>query len=64
MNRNWWAFFLLGAFIGYKMKVVSSDNIRSKVAAVDGGLMVGAVTFFLHRLVVGALTEQDYQTLE
>ena len=51
MKPEWWLYFGLGALLGYRMKVMATKNITSKVSAVDGGMMLGAVTFFLHHIV-------------
>jgi len=41
----------MGSLLGYQMKLISTKNFSSKVSAIDGGLMMGAVTFFLYNLV-------------
>lgn len=52
MDKSWWIAFSVGAFLGYQMKIAASNDIQNKVAAIDGGLMIGAVIFFMQKLLV------------
>lgn len=51
MKAEWWLYFGVGSVIGYQMKVAATKNLGSKVSAIDGGLMLGAVIFFLSHLI-------------
>jgi len=51
MRLEWWLFFGLGGLLGYQMKVISTRNITNKISAVDSGLMLGSVAFFLHHIM-------------
>jgi len=64
MKAEWWLFFGLGAFAGYRMKVIATKDINSKMSAVDGGLMIGAVTFFLHYLITGKHTSGELKRID
>ena len=55
MSKEWWLFFLFSTYLGYKMKTVAMSDSKSKVSAVDAGLMLGSVGFFLFNLGKAAL---------
>jgi hypothetical protein len=62
MSAEWWLYFGIGSVIGYQMKTIATKNLGSKVSAIDGGLMLGAVAFFLSHLITAkhpVYTEHD-----
>jgi len=62
MDPKWWIIFIIGAYLGYRVKLVSTENIRSGIAAIDGGMMFGSVAFFMHRLISGNFHPPELET--
>lgn len=65
MGKDWWLVFFAATFIGYQMKVLAMSDFTHKVSAIDGGLMLGSVAFFLINLGKSAIAAaKDEKSLD
>lgn len=61
MGKQWWLLFAAALFVSYKMKSYAVQDINSSISAIDGGLMLGSVAFYLvnlHRAIKDNKTVQ------
>lgn len=63
MGKDWWLVFAAATFIGYQMKILAMSDFTHKVSAIDGGLMLGSVAFFLVNLGKSAMSASNEKNL-